>query len=89
MAGAEAGDFVVTKRLEEEAGGAYTWRSVLMGWFRSVRLSTPLPRLERQEGAPLSAPPPCLEMLFKKARACRLPCAHCSDLFGQGLYQNV
>ena len=25
-----------TKRLEEEAGGAYTWRSVLTGWFRSA-----------------------------------------------------
>jgi hypothetical protein len=56
VAGAEAGDFVVTKRLEEEAGGAYTWRSVLMGWFRSVRLSAPLPCLERQGRAPLCPP---------------------------------
>ena len=35
VAEAQPGEFVGTKRLEEEAGGAYTWRSILTGWFRS------------------------------------------------------
>ncbi len=53
----------MTKRLEEEAGGAYTWRSVLMGWFRSVRLPAPLPCLERHGRAlkglqDANSPPP-------------------------------
>jgi hypothetical protein len=34
VAEAKAEGFVGTKRLEEEAGGAYGWRNVLMGWFR-------------------------------------------------------
>ena len=36
VAEAKAEAFVGTKRLEEEAGGAYGWRSVLLGWFRSA-----------------------------------------------------
>ncbi len=39
VAEAKAEAFVGTKRLEEEAGGAYGWRSVLSGWFRSAALS--------------------------------------------------
>ena len=35
VAEAQPGEFVGTKRLEEEAGGAYTWRNILTGWFRS------------------------------------------------------
>ncbi len=44
VAEAKAEGFVGTKRLEEEAGGAYGWRSVLMGWYRSAA-SPPLTRL--------------------------------------------
>ncbi len=36
VAEAEAGDFVGTRRLEEGAGGAYTWRNILLGVFRST-----------------------------------------------------
>ena len=35
LAAADPLEFVGTRRLEEEAGGAYTWRSILSGWFRS------------------------------------------------------
>jgi hypothetical protein len=36
VAEAMAEGFVGTKRLEEEAGGAYGWRNVLLGSFRSA-----------------------------------------------------
>ncbi len=36
LAAADPLEFVGTRRLEEEAAaGAYTWRSILSGWFRS------------------------------------------------------
>jgi hypothetical protein len=34
VAAAPPVDFVRTLRLEEELGGAYTWRNILNGWFR-------------------------------------------------------
>ena len=39
LAAADPLEFVGTRRLEEEAAGAYTWRSILSGWFRSPRPS--------------------------------------------------
>ncbi len=36
VAEAPVRDFVGTKRLEEEMGGAYSWRNILTGWFRSA-----------------------------------------------------
>jgi len=41
LAAADPLEFVGTRRLEEEAGGAYTWRSILSGWFRSPLPFTP------------------------------------------------
>jgi hypothetical protein len=41
VAGAKPGEFVATKRLEAEAGGTCTWRSIFMGWFRSASLPLP------------------------------------------------
>jgi hypothetical protein len=35
VADAPPGEFLGTRRLEEEAYGAYNWRSIFMGLFRS------------------------------------------------------
>ena len=41
LAAADPLEFVGTRRLEEEAGCAYTWRNILSGWFRSPPPFTP------------------------------------------------
>jgi hypothetical protein len=55
VAEAKAESFVGTKRLEEEAGGAYSWRNVLSGWFRSAARPPP-PRVLLFEGARAGIP---------------------------------
>ena len=42
LAAADPLEFLGTRRLEEEAGGAYTWRSILKGLFRSPLCCRPL-----------------------------------------------
>ncbi len=37
LAEADPLEFVGTRRLEEEAGCAYTWRNILLGCFRPPR----------------------------------------------------
>ena len=41
LAAADPLEFVGTRRLEEEAGGAYTWRNIFLGCFRSPSPSRP------------------------------------------------
>ena len=41
VAEAEPGQFVGTKRLEDAAGGGYTWRNVFSGWFGCAACTSP------------------------------------------------
>ncbi len=39
LARADPRDFLGTRRLEEAAAGAYSWRNILTGWFRYAQLA--------------------------------------------------